>query len=123
MPVKDRQLKEAIKTGMKTLILLEVRLLRLERSFTPHIIIEEMSQSIRNTKKEISRLSKALGQKERALLLKPDEPDVHYNMGLAMVERNKYDEAIKHFSAALDIKCGLVRLQIFCVYFEFSGKT
>jgi hypothetical protein len=70
MPVKDRELREAIKAGMKTLILLEVRLLRLERGFTPHIVIEEMSQAIRDTKKEISRLAKALDLEERTPLLK-----------------------------------------------------
>lgn len=70
MPVKDRELREAIKAGMRTLILLEVRLLRLERGFTPHIVIEEMSESIRDTKKEISRLAKAFVREERALLLK-----------------------------------------------------
>ena len=70
MPVKNKELKEAIKLGIKTLILQEVRLLRLERSFTPHIIIDEMSQSIQYTKKEISKLVKTFGYKERAILLK-----------------------------------------------------
>lgn len=70
MPVKDKELKEAIKVGIKTLILQEVRLLRLERGFTPHIVIDEMSQSIQGTKKEISKLVRALGQKERGILLK-----------------------------------------------------
>ncbi len=70
MPVQDRELRQAVKLGIKTLILLEVRLLRLERGFTPHIIIEEMSQSIRETKREVSRLAMAFGQKERGPLLK-----------------------------------------------------
>ena len=70
MPVEDRELKKAIKGGIKTLILQEVRLLRLERGFTPHVIVEEMIQSIRETKKEISRLAKAFEQQERATLLK-----------------------------------------------------
>ena len=70
MPVKDKELKEAIKLGIKTLIIQEVRLLRLEHSFTPHIIIDEMSQSIRGTKREIVKLAKAIAQKERAVLLK-----------------------------------------------------
>ncbi len=70
MPVKDKELKEAIKLGIKTLIIQEVRLLRLEHSFTPHIIIDEMSQSIRGTKGGIVKLAKAIAQKERAVLLK-----------------------------------------------------
>ncbi|MGA2315792.1 MAG: hypothetical protein ABSG71_05370 [Thermodesulfobacteriota bacterium] len=70
MLVKDKELREAVRLGIKTLIIQEVRLLRLEHSFTPHIIIDEMSQSIRGTKREIVRLAKAMAQKERAVLLK-----------------------------------------------------
>jgi hypothetical protein len=70
MPVKDRELRNAIKLGIRTLIIQEVRLLRLERSLTPHIIIDGMSQSIRETKKEILKLTRAMAQKERTVLLK-----------------------------------------------------
>jgi hypothetical protein len=70
MPVKDKELREAIKLGIKTLIIQEVRLLRLEHSFTPHLIIDEMSESIQTTKKGIVKLAKAIAQRERAVLLK-----------------------------------------------------
>lgn len=70
MPVRDKELKNAIKLGIRTLIIQEVRLLRLERSLTPHIIIDGTSQSIRETKKEILKLTRAMAQKERTLLLK-----------------------------------------------------
>lgn len=70
MPVEDRELRKAIKLGIKTLIFQEVRLLRLENSFTPHVILDEMSQSIRDTKREIVKLSKVMAQKERAFFLK-----------------------------------------------------
>ena len=70
MPVKDKELREAIKRGIKILIIQEVRLLRLERSFTPHIIIDEMSRSIQDTKREITKLTKTMSQKERPVLLK-----------------------------------------------------
>jgi hypothetical protein len=70
MPVKEKELKKAIKMGIKALILQEVRLLRLEHSFTPHLIIDEISHSIQDTKKEIVKLTKAMAQKERAILLK-----------------------------------------------------
>ena len=68
MPLK-RDLRKTLEFGIKTLILQEVRLLRLERSFTPNIIIDEMSRSIQYTKRELVRLAKAMGQKERTLLL------------------------------------------------------
>jgi hypothetical protein len=70
MPIKDKELREAIKLGVKTLILQEVRLLRLERSFTPHLIIEEISHSIQDTKKEIVKLTRTMAQKDRTVLLK-----------------------------------------------------
>ena len=70
MPIEKKELKETLKLGIKTLILQEVRLLRLERTFTPHIIIEEMSQSIQETKKTIIKLTRSMNNKERTALLK-----------------------------------------------------
>ncbi len=70
MPVKDKELRNAIKLGIKTLIIQEVRLLRLEHSFTPRIMVDEVSHSIQDTKRGIAKLAKAVGQKERAPLLK-----------------------------------------------------
>jgi len=63
-------LKEAVKMGIRTLILQEVRLLRLEHTLTPPLILDEMSHSIQNTKKEIVKIAKAMAQEERATLLK-----------------------------------------------------
>ena len=70
MPVKDKELRKAIKLGIKILIIQEVRLLRLEHSFTPRIMMDEVSRSIQDNKREIARLAKAMAQKERAALLK-----------------------------------------------------
>lgn len=70
MLVKNRELRDAIKLGIRTLILQEVRLLRLERSFTPNVLIDGMSQSIRETKKEIIKLTRAMAEKERTVLLR-----------------------------------------------------
>jgi hypothetical protein len=70
MPLKDKQLREEIKFGIKTLIIQEVRLLRLERSFTPHIIIDEMSHSIQKTKRIIIRLTRTMDHKKRTVFLK-----------------------------------------------------
>jgi len=70
MLVEDKELRKVIKRGIKILIIQEVRFLRLERSFTPHIIIDEMSQSIRGTKREIVKLTKTIAQRERSDLLK-----------------------------------------------------
>jgi len=68
--MRNKGSREAIRLGIKTLIVQEVRLLRLERTYTPHFIVDEMSHSIQDTKNEIVRLTKAMAQKERAVLLK-----------------------------------------------------
>ena len=70
MPGKNKGLKEAIKLRIRTLIIQEVRFLRLEHSMTPPIMIDELSQSIQDTKREIGKLAKAIVQKERGVLLK-----------------------------------------------------
>lgn len=70
MPLKDKELRKAIRLGIKTLILQEVRLLRLERAFTPHVMIEEMSHSIQETKRGIIKLTRPMDNKERTVLLK-----------------------------------------------------
>jgi len=68
--VQQKDLKKAIKIGVKTLVIQEVRLLRLEHAFTPAFIVAEMSHSIQETKREIAKLAKPLAQKERASLLR-----------------------------------------------------
>jgi hypothetical protein len=70
MPVQQKELKKAIKIGIRTLILQEVRLLRLEHSVIPHMIIDQLSHSIRESKKDIVRLAKAMDQRERAAFLR-----------------------------------------------------
>jgi len=70
MPPRKKESKEVLRSGIKNLILQEVRLLRLERSFTPHFIVEAESHSIRETKRRIIDLTQAIAEKERTVLLK-----------------------------------------------------
>jgi hypothetical protein len=70
MPSKKDELRDTLKLAIKTLILQEVRVLRLEQGFTPHIVIDEMSRSIQETKKTIIKLTRAMKDKENAALLK-----------------------------------------------------
>jgi hypothetical protein len=70
MPMRDEELRDTIKLGIKTLILQEVRLLRFERGFTPHIVIDEVSRSIEETKRAVVKLTRAMDQKERNAVLK-----------------------------------------------------
>jgi hypothetical protein len=70
MPLEKRELREALRLEIKTLIFQEIRLLRLERAFTPPIIIDEMSQSIQDTKREIVKFIQMMDDQERVALLK-----------------------------------------------------
>jgi hypothetical protein len=70
MMLKDKELREAVRLGIKTLIIQEVRLLRLERAFTPTLVMDEMARSIQETKKTIIKLTRAIKDNERTALLK-----------------------------------------------------
>jgi hypothetical protein len=70
MMLKDKELREAVRLGIKTLIIQEVRLLRLERAFTPPLVMDEMARSIQETKKTIIKLTRAIKDNERTALLK-----------------------------------------------------
>ena len=67
---KDKELMEAIKLGVKTLILKEVRLLRFEQGLMPNLVTKEMSRSIEETKRTVIQLTRAMDQKKRTTLLK-----------------------------------------------------
>ncbi len=70
MTLSKKELQEGLKLGIKTLILQEVRVLRLERAAAPRFILEATTQSIQETKERIAKLAKPIAQKEKALLLK-----------------------------------------------------
>ena len=70
MHPRKNPLREGLKVGIRTLILQEVRILRLERTFTPHLIVDAMSQSIQESKREIIKLTRTMDDKERTVLLK-----------------------------------------------------
>ena len=70
MLMKDKELRKAIRLGINTLILQEVRLSRLERAFTPFVMTDEMSHSIQETKRMIIKLTRSMDHKKRTVLLK-----------------------------------------------------
>jgi hypothetical protein len=70
MTLGKKELREALKLGIKTLILQEIRLSGLERTIAPHFIVQAMTQSIRETKERIAKLAEPIAQKEQAPLLK-----------------------------------------------------
>jgi len=70
MHPRKNPLREGLKVGIRALILQEVRLLCLERTFTPHLIVDAMSQSIQESKRGIIKLTRTMDDKERTVLLK-----------------------------------------------------
>ncbi|OGP62241.1 MAG: hypothetical protein A2169_05555 [Deltaproteobacteria bacterium RBG_13_47_9] len=70
MVLRKRDFREGLRSGIKSLIDQEIRILRLERALTPRIIMDELSQSIQSAKMEIIRLSRAMEDEERTKLLK-----------------------------------------------------
>ena len=49
-------------------------------------------------------MDEAIAHFQKALQIKPDFAEAHYNLGNALLQKGKVDEAIAHFQRALQIK-------------------
>ena len=65
-----KESKEALRSVIEHLVGQEIRLSQFSRVHTPSFILEELSVSIRESKKEVALLAESLTQKERATLIK-----------------------------------------------------
>lgn len=63
-------MRKGLRPGIETLVLQEIRFLKVGQTFTPGIIINEIMRSIQDAKKGIVRLTRAMGHQERTTLLK-----------------------------------------------------
>ncbi len=70
MPPKKKKLTEPLKRAIDTLIVQEVRLLQLEQACTPSFVIQDISRSIQEAKKQISDLALPMTERERGSFLK-----------------------------------------------------
>jgi hypothetical protein len=70
MATEKRKAPDALEPAIKVLILQEVRLLQMEPSFAPPVMVEEISRSIQEAKREISGMVGWVGGKERNTLIK-----------------------------------------------------
>lgn len=61
---------EALRVKVKGLVLQEIRLYRLRESLTPEVMIEDISRSIEEMKREIVRWTRTMSYRERTSLLK-----------------------------------------------------
>jgi hypothetical protein len=70
MRSEKKELREALKLAIKTLILQEVRVLQHGQVHSPAFIIDEMARSIQEAKRQIMVLVRLLPPKERSVLIK-----------------------------------------------------
>ncbi len=70
MRSQTEDLRFVLKVGVRALVRQEVRLLRLETGLAPPIVVDQISQSIDETKEEIAFLVRSLAQHEKESLLK-----------------------------------------------------
>jgi hypothetical protein len=68
-PIK-KEIRNALRMRIKTLIIQEVRVLQLERAYVPSFIIDEMAHSIQEAKRQIISLVRLIPSKERNVLIK-----------------------------------------------------
>ena len=50
------------------------------------------------------RVDEAIAHYQKALQIKPDYAEAHYNLGIALQQKGRMDEAITHYQKALEIK-------------------
>ena len=49
------------------------------------------------------QVDEAIAHYRKALEIKPDYVEAHYNLGVALAGRGKLDEALEHYQKALDL--------------------
>jgi len=70
MPSEKKELRDALKSAIKGLIIQEVRALQLEQSNAPAFVLDQVVRSIREVKREIIGLVRLMHPKERNTLIK-----------------------------------------------------
>jgi hypothetical protein len=70
MNLKEKALKGALRSEIKTLIIQEIRLLEFQQIHAPALIIREMSLWIQEVKGQVVSLTRVMAYKERTDLLK-----------------------------------------------------
>ena len=70
MRSNKKESKEALKSAIESLVNQEIRLVQLGRVHSPSFVLEEISVSVRESKREVALLTDALNQKEKTTLIK-----------------------------------------------------
>jgi len=80
-----------------------VALIKLERLIDAKALLNQ-AKSKGITGADFDQLEQKLNDTNKALYIKPNSADVHYNMGTALQNQNKLEEAIEAYDKALAIK-------------------
>jgi len=70
METRKKELREALKSAIKGLIIQEVRVIQLEKSSAPLFVLDEMVRSIEEAKRRVTALVRLMRPKEREALIK-----------------------------------------------------
>jgi hypothetical protein len=70
MDSKKKELRDALKLAVKSLIIQEVRVIQLEKSSAPLFVLDEMARSIEEAKRRVTALVRLMRPKERDALIK-----------------------------------------------------
>ena len=80
-----------------------VALIKLERLVDAKSVLDKAkSKGIKGA--DFDQLEQKLNGTNKALVIKPDDADAHYNIGTVLQKQNKLEEAIEAYSKALAIK-------------------
>ena len=80
-----------------------VALIKLERLVDAKSVLDQAkSKGIKGA--DFDQLEQKLNDTNKALAIKPDDADAHYNIGTVLQKQNKLEEAIEAYSKALAIK-------------------
>jgi len=119
MPPTKTDIRNALRMGIKTLIIQEVRVLQLERAYVPSFIIDEMARSIQEVKRHVISLVRLMPPKEGNTLIKrfirqsiDEEIDqgiqVRKNKCIRCVHGRFYDEL---GTPHMNLPIGIIRVQ------------
>jgi len=70
MRSSKKEPNDALKPAVENLVGQEIRLLQLVRIHSPSFVLEEISASVREAKREVALLTEALNQKEKTTLIR-----------------------------------------------------
>lgn len=114
MPRQKRTPRKELKSAIKTLIIHEIRLMKMEKSSTPSLLLDELIHTLRGAKQRVMELAYSLKEERRVSLIKrmmretlDEEIDQaierRQNRCLRCVNMRYYDQlGISHFNLPME---------------------